>query len=144
MTALMLIHPELDASAPLTSYASRSQWKAWTREQATTALRSIVKQYGINPQEYALHSGRIGGATRLAAAGILPAVIQREGRWRSGAFMEYVRANLEDSGAVSRALSDDAIAGGIQPGQGTQWGDGSNRILMWGNDIEHSRRQSTR
>ncbi|CAM9707404.1 unnamed protein product, partial [Sphacelaria rigidula] len=68
------------------------------------ALRELVQQHGVNPSEYAQHSGRIGGATRLAAAGILPAVIQREGRWRSVAFMDYVRANLKDSGAVSQAL----------------------------------------
>ncbi|CAM9475534.1 unnamed protein product, partial [Sphacelaria rigidula] len=56
--------------------------------------------HSVNPSEYALHSGRIGGTTRLAAAGIPSAVIQREGRGRSEAFMEYVQANLEDSGAV--------------------------------------------
>ncbi|CAM9526848.1 unnamed protein product, partial [Sphacelaria rigidula] len=83
MTALMLVHPELDANAPLTRYASHSKWRVWTREQATTALRELVRQHGVNPSEYALHSGRIGGVTPLASAGILPDVIQREDRWRS-------------------------------------------------------------
>ncbi|CAM9899729.1 unnamed protein product, partial [Choristocarpus tenellus] len=42
-------------------------------------------------EEYALHSGRIGGATRLASMGVSELVIQRRGRWKSKAFMVYVR-----------------------------------------------------
>lgn len=56
-----------------------------------------------------------GGATILKAAGLLTAVIQQEVRWRSGAFMDYVRAKFEDAKAVSKALSVDTVAEGIQP-----------------------------
>lgn len=81
------------------------------------ASREIVQKQSLQPLEYALHSGCIEGATRLAAAGLKPAVIQLEGSWRSRTFMEYVWANLEDSGVVSRALSADVIAWVFNPGK---------------------------
>lgn len=48
-----------------------------------------------------------------------------------------MRAYLEDSGAVSNVLSADVVARGIQHGQGTQWEDDSDRILMWGNNAQY-------
>lgn len=81
--------------------------------------------------EYALHSSRTGGAARLAAASLQPAVTQRDGRWRSGGFMEYVRANFEYSGALSGSSSIDAVAQGIQPGQGIQLGDGNDGLRVF-------------
>ena len=73
------------------------------------------------PEKFALHSGRIGGITRLAALGASPLVIQREGRWSSSAFIVYVRANMEDPQWVSEVLSGEK-GSKRQPGQGTKWG----------------------
>ena len=73
------------------------------------------------PEEFALHSGRIGGATRLAGMGASARVIQREERWSSSAFMVYVRANMEDPQWVSEALSGEEGSKRF-PGQGTRWG----------------------
>ena len=75
------------------------------------------------PEEFALHSGRIGGATRLAEKGASALVIQREGRWKSDAFMVYVRANMEDPMWVSRILVEKEGGASRQPGQGTERGD---------------------
>ncbi|CAM9799246.1 unnamed protein product, partial [Sphacelaria rigidula] len=72
---LMLMHPNLGAEVPLAAFPSGKTWTVWTRSQATFALRALVQHQGLQPLEYALHSGRIGGATRLAAAGLQPAVI---------------------------------------------------------------------
>lgn len=44
---------------------------------------------------------------------------------------------MEDSETVSRALADDLIAGGIKPGQETQWGGGSDRVRMWVNHNQY-------
>ncbi|CAM9995102.1 unnamed protein product, partial [Sphacelaria rigidula] len=82
-----LMHPTLSAEVPLVAYPSGATWTVWTRSQTTFTLRTLVQYQGLHPLEYALHSGRIGGASRLAAAGLQPAVIQRGGRWRSGAFV---------------------------------------------------------
>lgn len=39
-------------------------------EQATKALRDLVGKQGLMPGEYALHSGRIEGVTRLVASSL--------------------------------------------------------------------------
>lgn len=52
-----------------------------------------------------LHSGRIGGATQLAAQGASELQIQRAGPWKSRAFMVYVREAGEGAQAVSEALA---------------------------------------
>ena len=49
-----------------------------------------------NLDEFALHPLRIGGATTLAAGGdISERVTQREGRWKSDAYMAYTRNNRD-------------------------------------------------
>ena len=54
--------------------------------QATRALRQVVSVAGVQPEEYALHSLRIGGATHLSAGGAAPEVLKRDGRWASGVY----------------------------------------------------------
>ena len=61
---------ELDDDAPLATYPQGSQWKVWKEKEATAALRAVIERQGLDPREYALHSGQIGGATRLAAMGL--------------------------------------------------------------------------
>ena len=53
---------------------------------------------------YALHSGRIGAATALAALGHTDSAIMAAGRWASTAFMVYVRPSIDESERVSAAL----------------------------------------
>ena len=57
------------------------------------------------PEEFALHSGRIEGVTRLVAMRASPLVIQRKGGWSSNAFMTYVRGNMEDLRWVLEVVS---------------------------------------
>ena len=133
MQELYRIH-DRRSDLPQMAYRSHGGWKVWTRGQATYYLRrglSVVATARENregggkvrlvPEEFALHSGRIGGATRLAAMGASPLMIQREGRWSSSAFMLYVRANMEDPQWVSEALSEEEGSKRL-PGQGTRWG----------------------
>ena len=77
-----------------------------TRKEATSVLRSMVKGLGANfqPASYALHSGRIGGATALAAAGLTDAAIMAAGRWKSDDFMVHVRPNQGDRRTIAAAL----------------------------------------
>lgn len=67
LVELMPLLPELPPSALLTAYPSGDWWLVWTRSQATDVLRSMVNAYGGRPEDYAFHSGCIGGATRMAA-----------------------------------------------------------------------------
>ena len=58
----------------------------------------IVTESGGNPDEPALHSLHLGAASALAAGGtVLERVIQREGRWKSGAYNVYARNNRRTS-----------------------------------------------
>ena len=60
--------PTLPRHVPLVAYCSTCgnvRW--WTQRQATQALREVVALAGVQPQEYALHCPRIGGATHLSA-----------------------------------------------------------------------------
>ena len=79
--------------------------KVITRTEAVVALRMMAASAGKNPARFALHSGRIGEATKLAAQGISELEIQRAGRWKSRAFMAYVRDAGEGAQKVSAALT---------------------------------------
>ena len=88
MLELMLVYPNLKLSFPLATYADGERWRMWTRNQATAvSLRDLVGRQGLVSGEYVLHSGRIGGATRLAAVEVPIIEIQRQGRWKSDVFM---------------------------------------------------------
>ena len=120
--------------APLTTYRSGGRWKVWRKGQATFCSSRELERVGrkwkeqgrgavveLVPEEFSLHSGRIGGATRLAEMGAQPWVIQRRERWASQAFMGYVRSNMEGPLWVSRILVGRSGAPSRQPGQGTRW-----------------------
>jgi hypothetical protein len=48
-------------------------------------------EMGLDPDRYRTHSLRIGGASMMAAAGRPDYEIQKQGRWKSLAFLEYIR-----------------------------------------------------
>ena len=113
----------------------RDGWEVWSRGRATQRLRDGIASVGerwreegrragarLISEEVALHSGRIGGATRLAARGVPEAVKKKEGRWSSDSFMVYVRANMEDPVWVSEVLEHGAREFERQPAQGARWG----------------------
>ena len=66
---LLDLYPTLDGAAPLMQTYSVAGWRVINRREATHALRVIVGGMGMDPLQYALHSGRIGCATQLAAQG---------------------------------------------------------------------------
>ena len=102
---LLDVHPQLPGEAPLTVRATSGGWKVFTRAEALTALWLMVGCSGRGPMQFALHSGRIGGGTQLAAQGMSELQIQRKGRWKSRAFMTYGREAGEGAEVVSAALA---------------------------------------
>ena len=81
---------EMTGEAPLMSYRGTDGWRVWHRVQASRCLRDRIASVGrkyrgegrgagakLIPVEFALHSGRIGGATKLAAERVLVAVIKK-------------------------------------------------------------------
>ena len=123
MLELMSCYLFLPSSASLVAYGSGSgRWSMWTKQQATVARREVVALAGVRADEYALHSFNIGGATHLSAGGAFPETLQREDRWASDAFKVYVRSHGKDASRVENAMAQEGMGNGIQPGQGTEWG----------------------
>ena len=101
---LLSVHPQLPGEVPLTARLTPLGWRVFIRAEAVEVLRLMVGSSGRDPAQYALHSGRIGGATQLTAQGASELQIQRAGRWKSRAFMTYGRAAGEGAESVSPAL----------------------------------------
>jgi len=123
LVELLSVNQFLPPHAPLVAFGvGDDRWSLWSKHQATEALRRIVALVGLQPDEYALHSLRIGGATFLAAAGATPDLLRQEGRWAGErGYQPYVRSHGEDAGWVSEVLAaEQGVV--LQPGQGTQWG----------------------
>ena len=123
MLELMSCFPGLLDHAPLSSYRSGKSARVVRYGRTLRAIKELVAKSGRNPDEFALHSLRIGGANTLAAGGdILEGVIQNEGTWKSDAYKAYTRNNIEDSRRVSRKLVVASKGKDRQPGEGTTWG----------------------
>ena len=54
-------------------------------------LAAALKSCGIPPAAYNTHSLRVGRATDLALQGASDATIRATGRWKSNAFLKYIR-----------------------------------------------------
>ena len=55
------------------------------------AVRGVLQEAGIECRKYSGYSFRIGAAMTAAARGIEDSVIKTLGRWKSLAYLEYVR-----------------------------------------------------
>ena len=58
----------------------------------------------------------------MSAGGGSPETLQREGRWASDAYKAYVRSHGKDASLVANVMAQEGMGNGIQPGQGTDWG----------------------
>ena len=62
-----------------------------TRHQFMTTLNQCLKYLRLPEWQFNTHSFRIGRTTDMAAANIPHSTIKHIGRWKSNAFMKYVR-----------------------------------------------------
>ena len=69
----------------------------WTLQPTyfNACLKKMAVAYGLDPRRVSSHSLRIGGASALAAAGVPDYVIRDMGRWKSLAFLTYIRKSTE-------------------------------------------------
>ena len=68
----------------------RQQWQV-TPAKVSTAVKFMARMEGFDEKRFSSHSLRYGGATALAAAGTPDSWIQTFGRWRSLAFLKYIK-----------------------------------------------------
>ena len=76
-----------------------------TRVALVTHLRTALSQAGIDSSRYSGHSFRIGAASAAAKAGYSDSFIRTLGRWKSAAFIAYIRTQSTDLAAVSPTLA---------------------------------------
>jgi len=62
-----------------------------TRQYFCGLLTMAIKRCGLNPARYKGHSFRIGAASHAADRGMSDAQIRALGRWKSNAFLRYIR-----------------------------------------------------
>jgi hypothetical protein len=127
---LLDLDNSISYTAPLMAYSevtninntSSTDIKTVTHRLATSFLRHMLSALGesVNASKYTLHSGRIGGATALAATGAADSAIMAAGRWKSDAYKAYTRPTCEEAATISAALTSNTT---IQrrPGEGTIW-----------------------
>ena len=68
-----------------------STGKLLTRSYYSSVLKSSIRSINIPADRYNTHSFRIGRATDLAMMGSPIHVIKAAGRWRSDAYLKYIR-----------------------------------------------------
>lgn len=61
------------------------------RSAFSSTLKTTVRAIGLDPSNYNTHSFRIGRATQLAQDHHTDATIRSAGRWRSSAYLQYIR-----------------------------------------------------
>ena len=76
-----------------------------SRERLISALSQALKDSGVDTLNFKGHSFRIGAATTAAKAGLSDSLIQAVGRWRSSAFMSYIRTPKDVLLAASVSLA---------------------------------------
>ena len=77
-------------------------------------LRKVMSAAGKDGSRYGAHSCRIGGATALAFSKASEAVIKDMGRWKSDAYLRYIREcrgeYMQFANAICNARVDDMEA----------------------------------
>lgn len=76
-----------------------------TRDSFVRQLRAALSPSGVDPAQYSGHSFRIGTATSTAAAGVPDVLIQTLGRWRSTAYLNYIKIPPASLASVSSRLT---------------------------------------
>ena len=76
-----------------------------TRQLLVHHVRVALAQAGVDTTHYSGHSFRIGGATAAAQVGLSDSLIQTLGRWKSAAFITYIRTPPKDIIGVSSRLA---------------------------------------
>ena len=78
--------------------------KHLTRQLFSSHLNTILEEMKIDTSKYNTHSFRIGAATSAKEAGISDAHIQMLGRWKSQAYMQYIRTPRSQLATLSKRL----------------------------------------
>ncbi len=91
ITSFLNIRPKADLDGPLFLHFDLSPL---TRGQFSSVLKRTLEVLGISNKNYMPHSFRIGKATQCAIDGLPDDQIKQLGRWKSSAYLRYIRIPL--------------------------------------------------
>jgi hypothetical protein len=89
-------------------FSFRHLW-ALTYDQMNDAVKLVMAMAGVTEfllKRFKTHSVRIGGASALANKNVPDYMIQRMGRWKSLAFLDYLRMSVEAFATSMDILTD--------------------------------------
>ncbi len=67
-------------------------------------MREALEEAGVDPGRYNGHSFRIGAATTAAARGLEDSTVRTLGRWKSLAYLEYIKIPREQLATYTARL----------------------------------------
>ena len=77
-----------------------------SRDTRVKKVREALGLSGVEVDRYSGHSFRIGVATTATTAGVEDSLIRTLSRWRSAAYLTYIRAPKETLASVSRLIAE--------------------------------------
>lgn len=80
-----------------------------TRSQFVEEIRKVLKKANLPAEQFAGHSFRVGAATTAASVGLEDSLIQTLGRWKSSAYLLYIKLNPSKLAAVSNILASSTV-----------------------------------
>ncbi len=97
---ILLSTPNVSYDTQINSFSDKNKIIHLTNTMAIKFLRHAVKAMGsellgFTPNEVGTHSIRSGGAMALCLSRVDQYIIQIWGRWKSDAFMKYIRKQVE-------------------------------------------------
>ena len=73
-------------------------------------LKELVKQIGLNPDDFSSQSFRRGGSTFAFKAKVSADLIQLLGDWRSDAYKKYLALTFDDKLCVAEQMKDQILS----------------------------------
>ena len=98
---LLYLEVRSPAPGPLFMFQSGSPL---TRSALVSHLQTALQSAGVFPAAYTGHSFRIGAATTAAKCGVEDSLIQTLGRWKSAAYLAYIKIPRQQLASVSKTL----------------------------------------
>ena len=93
------------------------RWQPHDQGKAGSRGETGTHQGWVDSRQYSGHSFRSGAATTAAQQGVEDATIKMLGRWKSGAYQQYIQTPREQLAAISKKLSRDGAGPSVLTGK---------------------------
>ena len=80
-----------------------------TYAEVSAVIKEVASEFGFDSSHFHMHSLRVGAASTLAAAGKPSHYIQKMGRWKSLAFLQYIHWAVSGMAEALNTLSNPTV-----------------------------------